>query len=259
MQETLHKFYAKLANGSKKLIQNKIGFINEGYWKGIQPDSMELAQINFIETLVSFFQTDHKNVLDVACGRGAASLFLTKYFDPTNITGVDGLERHVEICRVIAPDCNFLAMDATHLEFPNESFDNVLCMEAAYHFSTRSKFLEEAYRILRSGGRLAVSDILIKPEEYEDFICELRRYDTEWSADTWPKENCLSGIDSYKELLLENGFAYVRIEDITEHKEAAFRTFCIRKAEREKDYERLKLLMNDTPIGTHCMVYAIKL
>ena len=259
MQETLRNFYDKLAKGRKKPIQNKIGFINEGYWKGILSDSMELAQINFIETLVSFFQKGNKNVLDVACGRGAAALFMTKYFEPENITGIDGLERHIEICKLIAPESNFQVMDATHLDFPGASFDNVLCMEAAYHFSPRSKFLEEAYRVLRPGGHLAVSDILIKPEEYEDFIFELRRYDTDWSADTWPEENCLSGIAAYKELLLGKGFSYVRIEDITEHKEAAFRAFCIKKAEREKDYEMLKLLMDDTPIGTHCMVYAIRL
>lgn len=54
------------------------------------------------------------------------------------------------------------------------------------------------------------------------------------------------------------GFEYVRVEDSTEFVQTPFRDFRIRKAEMEQDYETLKLLMSEKPIGTHCMVYAIK-
>jgi DNA-binding transcriptional LysR family regulator len=45
-----------------------------GYWKGIQTDSLEVAQITLIETLLTFITNKDGNILDLACGLGASSL-----------------------------------------------------------------------------------------------------------------------------------------------------------------------------------------
>jgi MPBQ/MSBQ methyltransferase len=258
MEQSVNEYFEQLTRrGARRVQQDGIGFLNEGYWKGVE-GSVELAQLNMIETLVSFFCRRDGNVLDVACGRGASSKFLTKYFDPKNITGIEASEGYLQVCRVFAPDCDFRRMDATKLEFADSSFDNFLCMEAAYHFNTRHEFLEEAYRVLRSGGRLAVSDHILRDDEYGPFIERLHRMYPDWPTEGWPKENCLPTLDAYRKSLLEIGFKYVRIEDTTEFVEAPFRNFCIRKAEREEDYETLQVLMNDEDFGTHCFVYASK-
>src|SRR5258708_7877304 len=140
--ETVNEFYDQGLMLAEQDF-DKIGFFNLGYWKDVE-DSVEIAQINLIETLVSSFNTGEANVLDVACGKGASSKFLTKYFDPAAVTGINISERQLQICRAIAPRCNFKLMDATKLEFSDASFDNVLCIEAAQHFMTRHRFLEQA-------------------------------------------------------------------------------------------------------------------
>jgi len=183
-------------------IQNKIGFLNSGYWKS-PTDSLEIAQINLMETLSGFLTSSGGNVLDVACGTGASSRFLTKYFTPGNVTGINLSARQLEACKIIAPDCTFLHMDAAQLEFPAQAFDNILCIESAYHFVTRRSFFVAAHRVLKRGGRLALSDLMFGPSA-SNIITSI------------PSENSVLDVRAYEQSLREVGFRYVRVEDTTE-------------------------------------------
>ena len=103
-------------------------------------------------------------MLDVGCGRGAASFTLAHEHPHTQVTGVDLLAENVEVARTLyasTPNLTYLEGDATKLDLPDASFDRVLCLEAAFQFPDRARFLAEARRVLRPGGRVIVIDFMV--------------------------------------------------------------------------------------------------
>ena len=94
-------------------------------------------------------------------------------------------------------------MNATDLDFPDGSFDNIICVEAAFHFDTRQRFLEEAHRVLKPGGILVLSDILMNLEG-------------EKKREMRTEENYLKNPEEYDELLKKAGFRKTTIVDATE-------------------------------------------
>jgi SAM-dependent methyltransferase len=63
----------------------------------------------------------------------------------------------VELARRLTPDAEIRQADAQDLPFPDESFDAVTCGFGLMHVPDPRRVLEEMRRVLRPGGRLAVS------------------------------------------------------------------------------------------------------
>jgi MPBQ/MSBQ methyltransferase len=221
---------------------------------------MEYAHVNLMETMIRFFYNRDGNILDVGCGKGASTKFLTKYFDPAKITGINIMKQQLDVGRVIAPECNFQLMDATQLSFKNASHDNILCIEAAFHFSPRQKFFEEAARVLKPSGRMVMLDALCDHELMRQG--ELGK-ETE---SLFPKENDLPNLEGYRESLLKVGFSYLRIEDCTNLTANPALHYVTRMAEKEFGRKRNPQILEDTrklallykACSPWCMMYAIR-
>ena len=178
------------------------GYWNNGYWETDSRTAREASE-NLVNRLLAFLPRRSGTILDVACGFGATTRQLLRHFDAVNVTGIDISDTQMEVCRANAPGCSFLRMDATHLGFPDASFDVVLCIEAAFQFDTRHRFLEEARRVLRPGGHLLMSDLLHEPR-------------AEALSRRLHPENYLKDPASYEALLNKAGFTDVTVVDATE-------------------------------------------
>lgn len=96
--------------------------------------------------------------LDVATGTGLVANLVAPRVNPGFVFGVDLSDNMLAIARSKqAKNVQFLGMAAEHLVFRPQSFDLVTMGEALAYLADPTTALEEAHRVLRPGGRLAVS------------------------------------------------------------------------------------------------------
>ena len=104
-------------------------------------------------------------VLDVASGRGASLFPAAEHAGVSgHVVGIDLAESMIhrmkkEIGNRGLSQCEVFLMDAEKLEFPDHSFDRVLCGFALFFFSELTHVLEEFLRVLKPGGKVATSTL----------------------------------------------------------------------------------------------------
>ena len=105
-------------------------------------------------------------LLDVASGSGASSLLAASGYG-ARVTGVDYSEQAVLAATAAARNeglsrgVRFARGDAEELALPDDSFDAVLCECSLCTFPDKERAVGEIARVLRPGGRVAISDVVV--------------------------------------------------------------------------------------------------
>jgi SAM-dependent methyltransferase len=103
-----------------------------------------------------------ERVLDVACGTGIVARLAAQPIGTTGlVTGVDLNPGMLEVARAHTPTSgaavDWREGDAEALPCDDESYDVVLCQQGLQFFPDQPRALREMYRVLKSGGRVALN------------------------------------------------------------------------------------------------------
>jgi len=106
---------------------------------------------------------DWSNVdaLEVSSGRGGGASFIMRYFKPRSYVGVDFSAKAIEFCRNhhIIDGLRFEHGNAEDLQFPDNSFDVVVNVEASLYYPNIHKFFQHVRRVLKPGGYFLYTDL----------------------------------------------------------------------------------------------------
>ena len=157
-----------------------------------------------------------ERVLDVACGTGIVARHIAPRLGAQGM--VIGLDLNLDMINVAraAAQREGLAIGwrvspAEELQFPDGSFDLVVCQFGLMFFTDRHKALTEMHRVLRTGGRAVVSVWQgLDRHPFYQTLHEVSKHHLGKSS--VQAVFSLGDSDELRRLLIEAGFQHVEIE-----------------------------------------------
>ena len=184
---------------------NRGEHIHHGYFLA-PTDTKEKAQLQLIDLLLeSSALPKGSKVLDVGCGIGGTSRFLAKSHDCA-VTGITISGRQVEIAQRLTLEAGgsepssdsqvsklgeqgnvrFIELDAEKMGdfFDEEMFDCVWISEAMSHLPNKQLFFDNAFKLLKDGGKVVVADWFksegLSEKEFKDDISPIEGMWRSW-------------------------------------------------------------------------------
>jgi len=172
-------------------MEKKISQTYEDFHKLSKPQINVVNDKNFTYRIVLKFINEFlispKNILDIGCGAGVLSLYLTSRGN--KVLGIDISENAILACKRSAKllglkDVSFKRMDFPN-KIPTDKYDFVVCSEVIEHLKNDSLAIKRIYSLLNSGGIALISVPSKKAPLYRLGLAEgfdrkvghLRRYD----------------------------------------------------------------------------------
>lgn len=153
-------YYDRAAHAVPTFTVLNYGFSSDPENSIISPDEPEFYCLRLYEHTVRETPLKDTDVLEVSCGRGGGAQFVSRAFAPRRLVGVDLSTENVELARSRTQHdvLEFVVGSAERLEFPDESFDVVINIEASHLYDHRDRFFAEAFRVLKVGGHFCYTD-----------------------------------------------------------------------------------------------------
>lgn len=130
------------------------------------------TKYDFIRTIVFWGQTSSwyrqalrdlelqpgMKVLDVGCGTGESTRFLTNSYPDIEVEGLDLSPGMLDVARKLDSVSNYFEGDVCNIKRPERTYDLVITAFTFRNFPDKQTSLQEMIRVLRPGGRLLILD-----------------------------------------------------------------------------------------------------
>jgi ubiquinone/menaquinone biosynthesis C-methylase UbiE len=147
---------------------NVLYFVKSGYWQTGERVNPDFPNSNFenhfkvYKFLCQFVQG--KRVLDVGCGTGYGTAYISKY--ASSVTGIDISIPAIRFATKRYPGTEYIVMDAHKLGFPDRHFDFIISTENFEHLRDQQEHLRELRRVLADDGICFIATP--NPEQFVD-------------------------------------------------------------------------------------------
>ena len=147
---------------------------------------------------------EDKTILDIGSGIGGPTICLASKLGAGSVVGIDSVQQNVDRATMrskalgLADRISFQSVDGGELPFGDRTFDVVFSKDAIIEAPNKADLLREAYRVLRPGGWIAVSDWFRGTAPYTPEM-------TQFLKDAGPKLR-MASLDESVKLLREAGF-----------------------------------------------------
>jgi arsenite methyltransferase len=177
---------------------------------GSLPDTAVAASLGCGNPTALIELQEGQTVLDLGSGGGIDVLLSAKRVGPTGkVYGLDMTDEMLALARenqrkAGATNVEFLKGEIEHIPLPDNSVDVIISNCVINLSADKARVLREAFRVLKPGGRFAVSDVVVRGEVPE----QVRR-----SMELWV--GCVAGAlheNDYRTFLADAGFDTVDVE-----------------------------------------------
>jgi tocopherol O-methyltransferase len=189
--------------------------IHYGYWdEKVKSFPESLLRMNKIMIEAAEIKSTDK-VLDAGCGVGGSSIFIANNIG-CQVTGISLSERQIQQANDNAKRKNisellqFQRMDYCQTNFPDASFDVIWGCESICYADNKEKFIKEAYRLLKPGGRLVVADGFVTDKKNNNNPI-IRKWLDGWQV------NYLESPEIFHQFMLQTGFDNISYRDISKY------------------------------------------
>ena len=118
--------------------------------------------IQLYDYVASQIPLEGLKVLEVGSGRGGGTSFISRYYNPSTITGLDYSASAIKLSKKLhgnISNINFVKGDAESLPFDDNSFDAVINVESSHCYGNMESFVSEVCRVLKKGGHFSWADL----------------------------------------------------------------------------------------------------
>lgn len=134
-----------------------------GYYDNEEDQSHDQSIIKMNRYIANLAQIKESDlILDAGCGIGGSSLWFAENYG-AKIVGISLSEKEVNAAKKFAKEkfikkVEFKVMDFHNTNFSSSTFDKVLAIESVCYSLKKEKFLDECFRLLKTGGKIVIAD-----------------------------------------------------------------------------------------------------